>query len=673
MPTAPTPPRRRAVAPISPSPEQRRVLDTHACASIISALAGTGKTTTLCMKAHAWLAQPDTQAHILMLAYSRAGVTALRHRLLQLHGALPEQLSILTLEQLCEQVLREQGDPVEKLQDPVRRRFLILQAHQALRQELAHSPDNAAVHEWLAQPLDVDAFLAFEALAKKKLLDRQIDASGMDARAFCAEHGLPYALYRLFAQYERMRVGLNHEPRFYAEGDCTFELCRQIAALDWDQPLAALCGRYSAVLFDELHDLDEGALMVLRALVHGGNGPFLGAGDFNQHIHEGAFSVFGGGMQHILNSLPADTQVLTLHTTRRFGAEICAALNPLFDVQFAPLAGSSDAFAHLRYDSDAHCAQQLVELHAQIVNGWGRLHGGKGEHSSLNVILRNPQDSLLLEWVFGHEGVHYGCQGLKPFYLRREVALVLVLMWALHGSDTPRALTPGIVAAGLDGLLHYGRRAPRSDAVDADVLAQGQFDETPWRGLPGAGEGQKLAAALHASVARMRQYIVHGTLEPGAPARSDALAQSMALPPQELGNAGALCRHPLLRRIFADAPINAQERSACLASLDALAQLAHGIPVAELLGRITLLANRSIAMHQNQEPVSLRLLDVDACKGREFTFVAVPFVERGRFPGPAAHHEAYRERNMLYVATTRARTALWLLESAARPVLPGPL
>jgi superfamily I DNA/RNA helicase len=48
-------------------------------------------------------------------------------------------------------------------------------------------------------------------------------------------------------------------------------------------------------------------------------------------------------------------------------------------------------------------------------------------------------------------------------------------------------------------------------------------------------------------------------------------------------------------------------------------------------------------------------------------------VERGRFPGPASHAEAYRERNMLYVAMTRARTALWLLESAARPVSPGPV
>ena len=66
---------------------------------------------------------------------------------------------------------------------------------------------------------------------------------------------------------------------------------------------------------------------------------------------------------------------------------------------------------------------------------------------------------------------------MGAFYLRREVALVLGLMWVLDGdSAAERPLTPGIVAAAIQGLLHYGRRNARPDAVDPDVLAQGQFD-----------------------------------------------------------------------------------------------------------------------------------------------------------------------------------------------------
>lgn len=691
---ASSPARSWAHARITATAEQRRVLDSKAPAIVISALAGTGKTTTLCMKACNLLLQQAGKAGqarepapILFLAYSRAGVTAIRDRMLQLHGAVPRSMEILTMEQLCEAVLKDQGDPVERLDDPVRRRFLILQAQQALRLELERSDDHGASLEddaLMAHDVDIDAFLAFETLAKKKLLDRALEDSGQDLAAFCDDQGLDAGLYRLYGQYERMRVGMNHEPRFYAEGDCTFELCRQLGALDWDQPLDALRERYSAVLFDELHDLDEGALMVLRKLVQGGNGLFVGAGDFNQHIHEGSFSVFGSGLQRMRECLPADTEVLAINTTRRFGAEICTALNPLFGVEFAPMAQSSDAFAHLTYDSDEHCAAQLVELHGQIVNGWGALQEAKGDgkegaqnNSSLNVVLRSPQDSILLEWVFGHEGVHYGCQGMSPFYLRREVALALTLMWALQGDGGERHLTPGIVGAAVEGLLHYGRRTARSGAADVDLLAQGRFDDAGWTDLPGAQEGQKLATTLHSSATRMRRYVAHGTLDPSAPELADACAQLMALAPDAraplLADAGLFCTHPLVRRIFAEAPINGAERSACLASLQALAGLAHGLPVAELLGRLTLLATASIAMHQANEPISLRLLSVEACKGREFTFVAVPFVERGRFPGPASHQEAYRERNMLYVAMTRARAALWLVESAAKPVWPGPV
>ncbi|PMW47039.1 ATP-dependent helicase, partial [Pseudomonas sp. GW456-12-1-14-TSB1] len=90
---------------------------------------------------------------------------------------------------------------------------------------------------------------------------------GGTLRDFCEAQDLDYGLYRLLRHYERMRVGMDHEPRFYAEGDCSFELCRQLDLLGWDEPCEPLMGRYGAVLFDELHDLDEGALTILRKLV----------------------------------------------------------------------------------------------------------------------------------------------------------------------------------------------------------------------------------------------------------------------------------------------------------------------------------------------------------------------------------------------------------------------
>ena len=654
------------------SREQQQVLASSATAVIISALAGTGKTTTLCMKACDLIGRLGGGARILVLAYSRAGVTAIRDRMIKLNNAVPDSLDVLTIEQLCARLLQEQGDPLERLDDPVRQRRLILQAQQALLQDLTHEHD-LALAEWLAQEVDIDAFLAQEALIKKRLLDRQQQESGMSLHDFCAEMDLNYGLYRLYQKYERMRVGINEEPGFYAEGDCTFEVCRQLDLLDWNQPYEWLQGRYDAVLFDELHDLDEGALMVLRKLVHGGNGFFVGAGDFNQHIHEGAFSVFGESLQRIKDYLPQDTEVLHINTTRRFGAEICNALNPLFNVAFQPSAKVADAFVPLTYDTDLQCVQQLVDLHGQVVNGWGSQRGEQGRHSALNIILRDPKDSLLIEWMFGHEGVHYGCQGISPFYLRREVALVLTLMWALNGKAGERQLTPGILSAAVEGLAHFGRRSMGSQEADPVRLAQSQFDEAGWAELPGTRESQSVATSLHGDVERTRRYILNGTLDPRSTPQADACAALLTHAGGLPDDAGAFCEHPLLQRIFEDAPLNQRERQSCKASLKGLGQVGRDIPVAEFLGRLTLIVTRSIEMHRRKEPVTLRILSIEASKGREFMFVAVPFVERGRFPAPVRQEEAYRERNMLYVAMTRARAALWLLEGTRRPVSPGPV
>jgi ATP-dependent exoDNAse (exonuclease V) alpha subunit len=45
-------------------------------------------------------------------------------------------------------------------------------------------------------------------------------------------------------------------------------------------------------------------------------------------------------------------------------------------------------------------------------------------------------------------------------------------------------------------------------------------------------------------------------------------------------------------------------------------------------------------------------------------------MQPGRFPATAPHAQAFLERNRLYVAMTRARKRLWLLEHAERRVQP---
>lgn len=659
-----------------PTLEQNAVLNTAARAVLVSALAGTGKTTTLAIKA-ADLIRTKGASRILMLAYSEAGLAAIAQRLEALVSPLPRQVQIMTVEQLCATVLKAQGDALVSVTEPLQRDLLIRQAHTALLQD--QHPDSphgvpAEAADLLSRDLDVQAFMDFEALAKQRLLLRDQEDSGLGALAYCQERELDYGLYLLFVRYERLRRGINNEPLFYAPGDCTYEVAQQLAELDFSAPFAPLQGRFDAVLFDELQDLDEAAMQVLRTLVHGGNGIFVGAGDFNQHILPGAFSVFGNSLARIRQELPADTQVVAINTTYRFGNAICQGLNPLFDVAFSAHYASKPAWFERRsYADDEDCARQLLAIHAAVQHEQphGRDNTNGNTAATLHVILRSPEDSVLLEWMFAHEGVHYACKGMKRFYQRRETALVLAIFWSLQGCSANVRLTQGIVSSAIEGLLRYVRRASQPDH---DVLANGAFDMQALAGdSPVEIDARAVAAELVDKKHLMQRFLVRSSFDPTAPVASSVCEQLLALSPEVCADAGQLCRHPLMEQFFAQAPINPEELRTCQDSLVALARLCTGMSVDEFLGRIALMAHTSIQQHQDNERPSLQLLTVERSKGHEYDHIAVPFVERGRFPRSVVRHDAYRERNMLYVAMTRARQRLWLLESDQRPVSPGPV
>ncbi|MEX8193813.1 UvrD-helicase domain-containing protein [Comamonas guangdongensis] len=641
-----------------PGIDQNQALNSAANSLLIHALAGTGKTTTLAIKA-ADLIRSRGARNILMLAYSEAGLKAIRARLAEFTSVLPEELHILTLEQLCAQVLGEQGDPVPMLASALEKNLLVQQAHEALLQELQRHAElePPELADYPARPLDINAFSTFEARAKQRMLAQAVESSGLDALQFCRDHELDYGLYRLLCKYERLREGPTQEPLFYAPGDCTYALACQLATLDFGTDFPPLQGRFDAVLFDELQDLDEAALLVLRHLARG-NGSFIGAGDFNQHILPGASSVFGDSAQRVLQELPEGTGQAELRTTYRFGPAICAGLNRLFGVAFeAHYPNAASRFEPRRYADHEDCARQLLDIHRFVSLQPCR---PDGPPATLRVILRSPEDSVLLEWLFAHEGVHYGCQGLQRFYQRREIALVLAIMWAMQGCSGGALLSQGILSSAVEGLMRYVRRGSRPDG---DLLANGLFDMEALGETPPEADSKAIAAELQGQQQAMRRFFTASI------ASDSPCAQLLALPAELCADAGRLCAHPLLRQFFAQAPISQDELHRCLASLQALSRICAGLSVDEFLGRLSLMVSSSIAQHQRREQASLQLLTVERCKGHEYEYVAVPFVDPGHFSRNAADPR----RNMLYVAMTRARKHLWLLQQGESPVGPAAL
>ncbi|KGH00897.1 DNA helicase UvrD [Comamonas thiooxydans] len=631
-----------------PGLDQNQALNSEASSLLIRALAGTGKTTTLAIKA-VDLIRTQGARKVLMLAYSEAGIKAIQARLDRLTAVHLEGLHLLTLEQFCARLLEEQGDPVPLLSSGLEKNMLIEQAHEALRQEVERHKELELpeLTDYFARPLDISAFLAFEAQAKQRMLELDIDASGLAALAYCRDNALDYGLYRLLRSYERLRSGPTQEPLFYAPGDCTYALACQLAALDFDAGFTLLQGRFEAVLFDELQDLDEAALLVLRHLARG-NGRFIGVGDFNQHILPGASSIFGDSAQRILQELPAGTGQATLNTTYRFGPLICQELNRLFGVEFeAHYRNASAWFEHRRGD-DEDCARQLLDIHATVA----RLpRKPQDPPAVLRVILRSPEDSIRLEWLFAHEGVHYACKGMQRFYQRREIALVLAMLWAMPGCSGTARLSQGILNSAAEGLMRYVRHA---SPPDRDLLANGLFDMSALGEAPPESDTLRIAAELMGRQSAMRRFLAVQI------APDSAAARLLALPAEQCADAGQLCRHPLLQQFFAQAAISREELRQCLASLQALSQICAGLTVDEFLGRLSLMVQSSIAQHQRQEKPSLQLLTVERSKGHEYDYVAVPFVHARHFSSDANDPQ----RNLLYVAMTRASKRLWVLESS---------
>ena len=228
--------------------------------------------------------------------------------------------------------------------------------------------------------------------------------------------------------------------------------------------------------------------------------------------------------------------------------------------------------------------------------------------------------------------------------------LVLAMLWAMQGCSGGALLSQGILNSAAEGLMRYVRHA---SPPDRDLLANGLFDMTALGDAPPESDTLRIAAELMGQQAAMRRFLA-AYITPDSPC-----ARLLALPADQCADAGQLLLHPLLRQFFAQAPISQDELRQCLASLQALSRICAGLSVDEFLGRLSLMVQSSIAQHQRHEKPSLQLLTVERSKGHEYEYVAVPFVNSRHFSPNASDPQ----RNMLYVAMTRASKRLWILES----------
>ena len=617
--------------------EQQAIVHSQAPSAIIAALAGTGKTTTLaCRAVHAMRQQPD--ARILVLAYSHAGVQAFKQRLQMLVQHMPSHMHITTLERWSARTLRQRDPAVRFETDPLLLRQQAQQALQLLEEQLQRQPDERIE---LPSEVDMQAFAAFNRASKKSLLLQRLRDEGADLAEFCDTHMLDYTQARLFTAYERLRIDRCGDTSYYAEGDCTYAL-----AQDEGGEIAA---PYDLVLFDEMHDLDLASLTVLRQILSTSNAQFLGAGDFNQHIEAQAWSVFQDKLHQLADFLPQATASLPLTYSRRFGPQIAQAVNAWFDVDMKAPSTRRSTVVQWQYNNDAQCLQQVLQAQASLPTNTA------AGPTPLTVILRHAHEATALEWAIYRAEKTVSMHGLQPFCLQREIALLLGLLYA-HGMQagdwkaTTCVLGTDILSAFIDGALYFGKGLVDTRQADADLTT--------------------MATQMHAHPQGMWRFLLGETHLQGGQRNFSAFGKFLSLPLSLQNDAQALLEQADVWGLYAGTPMPAADKLQLKARVRSFIDALHGMSVPQVLQQVALMAQRLQKTTRFGPGFDFQLLSIEQAKGQEFEYVALPFLEPGRFPAPAPKATAFLERNRLYVAMTRAKQRLWLLEHAERRIVP---
>lgn len=612
--------------------EQQAIVHSTAPSAIIAALAGTGKTTTLaCRAVHVLQQQPN--ARILVLASSKAGVQAFQQRFRMLSSSTPQYLQVTTLERWCARVLRQHDPAVRFVTDPIELRQQAQHALLLLEEQLQREPDPRIE---LPSEVDMQAFAAFNSAAKKSLLLQRAQDEGVDLAEFCDNYLLNYTQARLFAAYERLRIDRCGDTLYYAEGDCTYALAQDDAP-----PLPA---DYDLVLFDEMHDLDLAALTVLRKLLLASSAQFLGAGDFNQHIEAQAWSVFQDKLHQLADFLPRPTESLPLTQSRRFGPQIAQAVNRWLDVGMKAPSTRRSVVTQWNYHSDAECIAQLMQARASLP-----------EAAPLTVILRHAHDAVPLEWAIAQTGKSVSLHGLQPFYLHRDIALLLGLLYA-HGmqatdwKSSTCILGADILAGFIDGALYFGKGQVNRQQADSEL--------------------RTMAAQMHTHPEALWRFLLGEHNLQGGQRNFAAFGKFLALPLDLQANAQALLEQADLWGLFAATPMPADAAEQLRARVHSFMEAVQGLSVPQVLERVAAMPQRLNKNLRQGLAADFQLYSIEQAKGQEFDAVALPFLEPGRFPAPALKHTAFLERNRLYVAMTRAKQRLWLLEHAEHRIQP---
>lgn len=636
------------MVPLVPTAEQQAILAARQRLLIVEANAGAAKTTTVAFKVREQLAQGTPPQRLLVLTFTQPGSDAVRQALARVGVAsiVVRQLRIETFDDFCSARLRSIEGSVPMLADPERQRPHVLAAVARARATVGerHAADfhivgdgSLAVEELLHQFRHLKGTMAWQRAGDEF---RLTPASAIElGRDFTV-----LAVYRAFEALRRGGLARDVErPVFRQPHDATFDMASMLMSNEPSFDAAAHPLDLDLIVVDEMHDLNRAMLAVLRGVLVANPGAFfLGVGDHDQVIHAEAGAeaeLMGNGFDIELGR----AERLPLTASRRFGGPLAELLGRHAHKPYASLCAWPSRVQVIPANDWVDVCQAIDRALQPVGNEPGEATTPPGE---VAVLLRHPGRSVALENQLLDRGTDYRTVGFTSYLLRPEILFargILVLALDLFDSvvehpDARRELVQAML------LFTGGSLLTTVDGIDDERVGQER-------------DSARALAAGSAWPAYFRDVLLARVEPRAAAAMRQAIEIARANRTEDVGRVLAALDLPWFASrvlVHAEAIRAVAESVAGLvadaAQFGSIERFLHGIN------------ERELRLRSMKAKDAIRLSTIEAAKGLEFDQVIVPGVDAGDFDGISAD-----ERNLFYVAASRARRVLTLLHAPGQP------
>lgn len=642
-----------------PTDEQRAIQLARRPHLVIEANAGAAKTTTLALRlAQALLRGADPQ-RVRVLTYTDAAVQAFTEAMARigLGADVRRQVKVQTFDAFCaERLLAIEGAPVSRLDKAELLRPHVL----AAIERVLHNADERHPDEFTfdgRNEASVEGLLS-EFLHLKGTMQWQVEAGDrVLTPKLAAELGRDYATLKVFHAYEHIRRGGHPDhPVFRAEHDATHDLARLLTDEDaWigvgpdgAHPLAI---GLHLVLVDEMHDTNRAMFTVLRELMARNRAGFVGVGDRDQVIHAvaGADARFMG---EAFDREVAPATRLPLSTTWRFGQHLADAVGRLAHKPCVAQRAAGLPETEVEVIRTTAPSDLRVQLRRLITERVGL--EAKAPLSAIAVLLRQPHQSVELENLLLDHGIDHRTSGFLPYLQRPEVLFVRGLhacardaLGLIERPDTREAV--------LRALLRFsGSHVDTGDLSPEQAEDTALLDKLEKQAIQAVCDDPSLAPGFLAN------QVLRNAPTAVLPLLEDALDVIDSDDPEVWQRRFVRVLQP--QRLAARMMVRKQDIEQVVGNLEGLIRSATGYD--HLTSFFRAMNEREVRQHHMPRKHALLLSSIEAAKGLEFDHVILPGLNKGEF---ALGGHSVDNRNLLYVAMTRARRRLTILCDASRP------